>query len=646
MLSLALTLTSLLASDALPGASPRLAAPVGEMSRGLTSFGAEVVDGRAYVFGGYFGKPHEYSSAGQSDAFTSFDPAQPARSTALPGGGAMQGAVLVANGRDLLRVGGMVAENATGEPSRLRSVSSAMRFDTAQQTWSKLPDMPTGRSSHDAECVGSKLVVVGGWTLSPGEAKRFAEDALVLDLAAPSPAWKSYAAPAKRRALSAARLGNRVVAIGGLDADGESTKRVDFFDPATGAWTEGPAFPGEPFGVAACTVGDHVLASGKDGAIWRLDANAAQWQRVGALAFPRFFHQMIAGADGSAWILGGISEMRAEGRVKHIERFVETAAEPTVGAFEIDAPLVAKNRFGLLVDGDRALFFGGNRSLQQHDFKPDDFQDGCFELDLGTFAWTKRTELPERRQTFATIMRNGEEAGLAVGGFGTTEDRATAKATAFRWDFAGSTWSPAADLTLPKPRTQFALVQSGNQLFACGGLDYDPARGDDGAFVHPTDVLRFDLADPARGWRDAGFALSNPRRAFAGAVHGGKLYLVGGMREEFTLVDDCEAVDLATGKSTPIAAPRTSRTSASLVEIGGKLYLCGGSSRRGESGLAPDTSIEVYDPQTNSWSVLVEALPYDMRHVQAFALRGRLVLVSAHIEGAPKLRVVIVTPGS
>lgn len=646
MLSIALSLAHLIGSnDSLYESGAHLAAPIGSLSRGVTSFGADIVDSRLYVFGGYFGKPHDYSAAGQSDVFERFELADTARVERLEGGVAMQGAALVAVQHDLVRVGGMIADNAPGEPARLRSVTDVMCFDTLTSKWTKLLDIPTSRSSHDAEIVGSRLVVIGGWTLFPGEKARFVEDALVLDLAARDSAWKSFKAPSKRRALTTARLGERVVAIGGLDSGGDITPLVEFFDPVSGAWSDGPAFPGEAFGVAACAVGDHVLASGKDGSIWRLDLDATHWRRVGELTFPRFFHQMVADSNGATWILGGIDEMRANGRVKHIERFVESSSNTVVRAHVIDAPFAARNRMGVLVDGDRVLFFGGNRSLKQHDFEPDDFQDACAELDLATLAWTPRDALPVRRQSLSTWVVAGTKSGIALGGFGMIDERAASQNNGFRWDFSASRWSRDARLTLPTPRTQFVLVEHAGVLFACGGLDYDTVRGDD-AFVHPTDVMRLDIEDPTRGWRDAGFALSKPRRACGSAVVDGKLFLVGGMREEFALVDDCEAIDLASGTSTAIASPRAARTSATLVEIAGKLYLCGGSSRRGGGELAPDDSIEVYDLRTNAWSVLVEQLPLAMRHVQAFVLRERLVLMSAHVEGDPKLRIVFVTPGT
>jgi hypothetical protein len=157
-------------------------------------------------------------------------------------------------------------------------------------------------------------------------------------------------------------------------------------------------------------------------------------------------------------------------------------------------------------------------------------------------------------------------------------------------------------------------------------------------------VLSADLSDPDGSFTDSGVRLTTPRRAFACAAIGGKAYLVGGMREDFEAVDECEVFDFATRTFSAIAAPQRTRISAELVALDGRLYLCGGSSR-GESGkLAPDRSIERYDPAQNTWDVVVAEVPVPMSHERAFALRDRLLLVSSHVDGPPTTRIVIVTP--
>jgi len=619
--------------------------PVALLPRGLTSFGAEACDGWLYVFGGYHGEPHKYSRDGQSDDFLRLNLRDPRQFELLDGGVAVQGAALAARGRTIYRAGGMVARNGAGAESDLYSIADVAAYDTTTRTWSTLPPLPEARSSHDLEVVGDRLVALGGWALDGSKDGEFRTSAAVLDLAQQEPVWTSIPAPFQRRALSAARLGSRIVVVGGMDSDGDVSKTTDLFDPASNAWTSGPDFPGSAFGIAACAVDGAVVASGKDGVVWRLEDGAAAWTRAGSLAFPRFFHQMVADERGSIFVLGGIDGMRKDGRVRHVEMLdARRAPGAVVSTFEIPAPFVAKNRQGAFLRGNSLTLFGGNKSLRQHDFTAEDFRSESFTLDLATFAWKPRAAFPEGRQTVAAALVGDGVVGLAVGGFGFAEGRAMARGAGYRYSFASDAWEHAAIVDLPSPRTQFGLMENAGKLWVFGGLDFDPSRGEDAQFHHPSEVLSLDLSNEDARFVDSGAQLTSPRRAFASAALGGKAYLVGGMREEFDTVDECEVFDFATAMFSPIASPRKTRISCEMVALGGKLYLCGGSSH-GEGGkLTPDRSIECYDPATNTWSVVVEQLPLPMQQMRAFALRDRLLLVSSHVDGPATTRLVMVAP--
>jgi len=618
--------------------------PIAQIPRGLTSFGAETCRGWLYVFGGYHGEPHRYSKAGQSDEFYRLNVRDPRQLERLEGGVAVQGAPLAAWNDAIVRAGGMVARNAEGEKSDLASIPDAALYDTVAGRWHALPPLPEPRSSHDLEVVGDRVVAIGGWKLLSDKDGVYCTSVAMLDLSKPDAGWTSIPAPFQRRALAAARLGSRIAAIGGMDSEGEVQTTVDLFDPATRTWSKGPDFPGSAFGVAACAAGDSVIASGKDGALWRLLADASAWERAGTLAFPRFFHQLVADGDGAVIALGGIDDMRKDGRVRHVERLDPRRSAAIVSTFEIPAPFAAKNRQGAFLRGNLLTLFGGNRSLKQHDFGAEDFQSATWALDLATLSWKQRAAFPEGRQTVATTIAGDPAVGFAIGGFGFAEGGGKARDAGYRYAFATDAWERAAQVDLPAPRTQFGLVQGAGRLWVLGGLDFDPSRGEDAQFHHPSEVLSLDLSDPDARLSDSGVRLTAPRRAFACAALDGKAYLVGGMREEFDTVDACEVFDCTTRTFAPIAAPRRTRISSEMVAVEGKLYLCGGSSH-GEGGkLVPDRSIECYDPRTDTWSVVVEELPLPMPQMRAFALRDRIVIVSSHVEGPATTRIVLIAP--
>ena len=93
--------------------------------------------------------------------------------------------------------------------------------------------------------IGDKLYVVGGWQLGGQIARRetghWQPDALVYDFAKPDAGWQKLPLPEfKRRALAAGIWQGKLFAIGGMDEKAKLSLRVDFFDPQSGKWSEGP----------------------------------------------------------------------------------------------------------------------------------------------------------------------------------------------------------------------------------------------------------------------------------------------------------------------------------------------------------------------------------------------------------------------
>jgi len=603
----------------------------------VTSFGAAAAGGAVYVLGGYHGEPHVYSRERQSrDLWRVRAGAGWERVSTLEAGG-LQGLALVAHDERVCRFGGNRITNAAGEPAVMRSVDEAACFDPASGQWSALPSLPRGRSSHEAAVIGDTIYVAGGWRLDGGrDSGTWHDDVVALDLSAEAPAWRSIEQPFHRRAVGVASAAGKLVVVGGLDDQRDISRRVDVFDPEVGAWSQGPEFPADAFGVAVEGVGDAVYASARDGMLYRWTIGEPAWQPVRSLAFGRFFHQLVA-TDAGLLAIGGIGGMHTSGRTRHVERIALDGDDAAVSTFVVASPSAAKNRQGVFVHEGALYFFGGNRSLGQHDFAPDDFLAEGWRFHLASMTWEPVADFPASRQTMQTV--SADARGIAVGGFGHDGTAAVTHPDAFTYDFESDRWSPRAGL--PRGRTQFGLVAHDGALWIFGGLNYDPSREGEAAFDHVTNVLRAPIDAPDTPFAEVdGVELGGPRRAFAGAAHDGRYYLVGGMREGFDLVDDCAAFDFEQETFSPIACPSHTRLSGMLIPIGDRLYLVGGS-RRGDDGMESDRQIEVYDPATDRWSVALDELPFDTRHMRAFAHGDRLLLVSTHHERA-QLRVSFV----
>ncbi len=300
-----------------PTTKPVAASRFAPMPQAAASFGAVAAGGWLYVYGGHVAPTHKYSTDSVSGQFHRLNLADGKTWESLPAGPPLQGMNLAAwNGR-VIRAGGMRPWNAAGQPDDVWSSADASAYNPAAGVWAPLPPLPGPRSSHDLAVVGDKLYVVGGWQLA-GDASdgRYADTALVLDLAAATPTWREFKQPFQRRALTAAVHGGKVYVLGGFDGNDDPSLRVDVLDPATEAWSAGPALPAAAgkvpemngFGPAACAAGDDLLVSLGDGSLHRLDDAKGRWVEV-AKTTPRIVHRMVADVPG-VLILGGAAGVK------------------------------------------------------------------------------------------------------------------------------------------------------------------------------------------------------------------------------------------------------------------------------------------------------------------------------------------------
>lgn len=290
------------------GAGPAKVPELPPLPKAVSSFGAVECGGYLYVYGGHAGKTHSYDTKSVLGTFHRLKLDGGTKWEELTGGPILQGVNLAAHGGKVYRVGGMQPRNAPGEPADNVSLAECARFDPQTGKWDEIAGLPAGRSSHDVVAVGDKLVVVGGWQMKgKGAAPVWHDTALVLDLAAAKPAWKEIPQPFKRRALTAAAVGNKVYVLAGLGADG-GDRRVDVLDVGTGKWAAGPAIPGEDkvaFSPAACVANGKLILNTSDGPLYRLTDAGDKWEKVGAAAKTRIVARLVPFGADRVVLLGG-----------------------------------------------------------------------------------------------------------------------------------------------------------------------------------------------------------------------------------------------------------------------------------------------------------------------------------------------------
>jgi len=278
----------------------------------LTSFGAAIAGEKLYVYGGHTGNAHSYSTAEQSDRFWCLDlsDGKSGQWQKLASGPSLQGLALVAHGDSVIRIGGFTAVNAAGEDHDLRSQTSVVRYDPASATWTDLSTLPEPRSSLDAAVLDDIVYVFGGWTLDgENDESTWHQTAWSLNLSDPNPQWQSLAQPPfQRRAISTAAHAGKLFVVGGMQAEGGPTTRVDVYEPASDSWSQGPSVPGEGmsgFGSSAFATGGSLYVSTMDGFVHRLTADGKSWTTIAKTDPARFFHRMLPLGDDKLVMIGG-----------------------------------------------------------------------------------------------------------------------------------------------------------------------------------------------------------------------------------------------------------------------------------------------------------------------------------------------------
>ena len=272
----------------------------------MADFGAAVLDGWIYVYGGHRGQPYMLCKENQRGELQRCPLANPGADwESLATAPARQGVVLLVHQNQLVRVGGMQAQNPQGEKDDLLTCADVSRFEPTSGKWEEIVSLPEPRSSHGAALVEGQLYVVGGWSVE-GLERRWHRTFWRADLASPKPSFEPLPeTPFERRAVAVAALEGRLYVAGGLQVDGRRSAHVDVFDLAAGSWSRGPDLPRADFDVALLSAGGHLYVSSLDGSIWRLNDERDDWQLVTRMLFPRRAFELLPSGDGELLAVGG-----------------------------------------------------------------------------------------------------------------------------------------------------------------------------------------------------------------------------------------------------------------------------------------------------------------------------------------------------
>jgi N-acetylneuraminic acid mutarotase len=199
-------------------------------------------------------------------------------------------------------------------------------------------------------------------------------------------------------------------------------------------------------------------------------------------------------------------------------------------------PLPHRSSFGHAVVGDTLYIVGGHGG-QAHSYLKQRFSASCHAVSLATGSATEIDPFPFGVQGNRLVEHNGEiycfggfryEPGLDIGEGKNPPFDWYARSSNEVWAYSTYARHWRYVTNLPRPRSSNVAGKIGDRAYLVGGWDGTPWHREDFYGRYHTTVEVFDFN--ARAFLPGGVTIPEPRRrAFTGAVAGGKLWMVCGL---------------------------------------------------------------------------------------------------------------------
>jgi len=481
-------------------------------------------------------------------------------------------ATLMKNGL-VLAVGGNTG--LVGEPATSAFLASTELYDPAASAWAPTASMATARDCHTATLLPSgKVLVVGGY----GNAG-YLSSAELYDPVAKT--WSSAGTLAHARMNHSAVLlaSGNVLIVGGQDAASHTVAAAELYDPVANSWASAGSLAHARYLQTATLLisGKVLVAGGYDfkGTLTSAelyDPTLNTWIAAGSLLEGRVEQSATMLPSGEILVAGGYGE---DGNPLASAELYQPTSDTWIAVGSLGNARAAPS--STLLPSGQVLFAGGetgNRDLSSAEL-----------FDSAAGAWTGISSLTTVRAAHrATILPTGSV--LIVGG-------SVLNGAVEVYDPTNGVWSVAASLPGSSEREDASatLLPSGKVLVAGG---YDP-----GTYLSDAHVY-----DPfANTWSSVG-ALSVGRiQHTAVLLPSGHVLVVGGSNLA-GYIAPAEQFDPSTNAWTSagsLATPRLGHTATLLAS--GKVLVIGGTTPGVPPHFDPTvSSVEIYDPVTDSWS--------------------------------------------
>jgi Galactose oxidase, central domain len=425
------------------------------------------------------------------------------------------------SGGGALLAGGVPYFGATDSPN-LMPLATAMTYNPATRTWTKVPNMSVARTNATATALpDGRVLVAGGY------------NGRLIQLTNPP------------------RQGIQILPL----------TSSQLFNPTSSTWTTGPALAHSRFGHSAVALkgGRVLVVGGADrqdpvrllNSAELFDPAAGRWLSAGSIGAPRTQFTLTALADGRALLAGGLA---ADGSTVLSSTQLYDPAKNLWSSGPGLANARTAHAAAALADG-RVLVTGGADLVGR--------LASSELLDTPANSWSATGALATPRSNhLALSLPNGRI--LAIGGSGSSDPLTSselfdpaAKGTPAaprlpagpgRWQLAAAKPIPVPDDTNPHPA----------QLLPDGRVLVMPARayGDFDAQVYDPklDAWTTPFRRKAPPCNNCGIGSPTPPVFIAAPLSNNKLLLLT-VDPQKIIAAKAEVIDLKTGKATPAASP-------------------------------------------------------------------------------------------
>jgi N-acetylneuraminic acid mutarotase len=321
-----------------------------------------------------------------------------------------------------------------------------------------------------------------------------------------------------------------------------------------------------------CAIGSH-CATTLDCQTGTCDAGTCRpgrWSTIQAMPTPRAELAAVAGSDGSIYAIGGQTSGSATGVVE--------VYDPALDSWSTRAPMPTP-RYGLaaVVGSDGTIYAIGGNYTSVNDAGPSVVVEAYTPA---TNTWRSLPALPVGRSDVAAAAIG--DTIYAIGGFDGTTFQTLGSVAA--WQPGAPAWSVLPDAMTTARSEHAAAVLADGTIYALGG-------------EHGVATTELDACEWFQGssWHTLP-AMPTPRKAFAAAALGSRLYALGGNRWVGASVSYLAAVEVFDADAhawSQVASLPTGRREHAAIALGGKIYVIGG--RRQDTD-AITATVDVYTP--------------------------------------------------